>query len=183
MGASGVKKGLRPVSRPVCVYSDFADQRLAVDISIVLYRLAYWYRAQVQRGELDLIVQCVWRRMQRFLASGVFPLPVFDGALLPGKEDEHERRQERKCRAVAAALKLSDPDALLKARVAVTEELVLAVQREFHRHGLVFLVAPYEVDPQLAREFHSGRVHAVLSEDSDLPVSYTHLTLPTKRIV
>ena len=36
--------------------------------------------------------------------------------------------------------------------------------------GIEYYVAPYEADAQLAFLFHSGRVSAVITEDSDLLV-------------
>eukprot|EP00656_Telonema_subtile_P040275 TRINITY_DN4533_c0_g1_i1.p1 TRINITY_DN4533_c0_g1~~TRINITY_DN4533_c0_g1_i1.p1 ORF type:complete len:452 (+),score=67.74 TRINITY_DN4533_c0_g1_i1:292-1647(+) len=64
MGAKGVKKALRPIARQVDVYRDFADQRIAVDSAIVLYRLAYVYRSQLARGDLQVVVDAFRRRMQ-----------------------------------------------------------------------------------------------------------------------
>ena len=89
---------------------------------------------------------------------------------LPGKAEELERRHQRRCRAVAKAMKCSDEDVLLKAQVQVTDELVLVIQRMLYHRRLVFLVAPYEADAQLAYEIKQGRVYAILTEDSDLLV-------------
>eukprot|EP00656_Telonema_subtile_P040277 TRINITY_DN4533_c0_g2_i4.p1 TRINITY_DN4533_c0_g2~~TRINITY_DN4533_c0_g2_i4.p1 ORF type:complete len:380 (+),score=74.33 TRINITY_DN4533_c0_g2_i4:292-1431(+) len=170
MGAKGVKKALRPIARQVDVYRDFADQRIAVDSAIVLYRLAYVYRSQLARGDLQVVVDAFRRRMQRLTSGGVALVNIFDGGLLSGKAAEHQRRHERKCRAVAKAVGLGDEEALLKAQISVSEELVLAVQQMLVTEGLVFLVAPYEADAQLAWEIHGGRVDAILTEDSDLLV-------------
>lgn len=140
MGAKDVKQGLRPISRSVNVYDRFSGLKLAVDISIVLYRLVYTHRNAVAAGGVDVVVRCVWRRMQKFMSAGIMPLCVFDGACLTGKDVEHLRRRERKCKAVAKALALADEDALLKANVEVSAELVLAVQKHFLINGLVYMV-------------------------------------------
>lgn len=95
---------------------------------------------------------------------------VFDGRLLPGKEAERSRRTERKLAAVAAALGSKDEVALVKAQVHITEELVHAVQGWLLEQGLIYIVAPFEADAQMAMEFRAGRVYAVLTEDSDLLV-------------
>ena len=51
MDADGAKTGLRPLARPVNVYNDFADQKVVVDISINLYKLAYIYRKPCAAGD------------------------------------------------------------------------------------------------------------------------------------
>eukprot|EP00658_Telonema_sp_P-2_P055336 TRINITY_DN43996_c0_g1_i1.p1 TRINITY_DN43996_c0_g1~~TRINITY_DN43996_c0_g1_i1.p1 ORF type:complete len:307 (+),score=35.70 TRINITY_DN43996_c0_g1_i1:26-946(+) len=168
MGAPGAKTGLRPLARPVDVYNDLADRKIAVDASIILYKLAYVYRKQCDQGDYTAVVRTFWRRICRFLAAGVSVLPVFDGAALEGKASELDRRHQRRCRAVAAAMKAKDDDALLKAGVTLPDELISAVQAKCYEEGLGFLVAPYEADPQLAHELRCGHVWAVLSEDSDL---------------
>ena len=111
------------------LYRDFQGKQIGVDTSIIMYRLAYVYRAQLNRGKIDVAVECFQRRVdQGFKAGGAEPVCIFDGAYLPGKGDEHQRRRERKCKAVARALGLGGEEALLKAQVIVTEELVATIQ-------------------------------------------------------
>ena len=120
MGSDDVKRSSRPVAVRRNVFLDFQDQILVLDAAIWLYLLAYGYRAQLAAGDLLIVVNAFWRRVQRFISAGVLLIVVLDGAQLPGKAAEHERRRQRKIKAVAKALGLGDADELLKANLHIS---------------------------------------------------------------
>ena len=113
---------------------------MAVDISIWLYKFAYVCAASLELGVFDELLQLLQNRTRRMLAGGVHPVFVFDGGLLPGKEAERRRRETRKLAAVAAAQGAEDEEALVRAQVHISEELVHAVQCMLLEDGLVFTV-------------------------------------------
>ena len=83
MGSDDVKRSSRPVAVRRNVFLDFQDQILVLDAAIWLYLLAYGYRAQLAAGDLLIVVNAFWRRVQRFISAGVLLIVVLDGAQLP----------------------------------------------------------------------------------------------------
>ena len=72
MGAPGAKTGLRPLARPMDVYNDLVDRKIAVDASIILYKLAYVYRKQCDRGDYAAVVRHFQsRQCVRTAATGI----------------------------------------------------------------------------------------------------------------
>ncbi len=84
----------------------------------------------------------------------------------------HRARQQKRElaeRCLARGLEQAARDAFQSA-VDVNPRMVKALVLVLERHGIQFLVAPYEADAQLAYLARNNLVHAVISEDSDMLV-------------
>ncbi|KAL1670862.1 PIN domain-like protein, partial [Schizophyllum commune] len=108
--------------------------------------------------------------------NGVEPYIVFDGGPLPAKKGtENERRQKRE-ESMACANMLAAQGKHSKGRdhylmcVDVTPEMAYQVIKALRVENVKYVVAPYEADAQMAFVERTGAVHAILTEDSDLPV-------------
>ena len=118
----------------------------------------------------------VVNRCELLLKHGVTPLLVIDGASLPSKAltDADRRAERRKNFETALALSEQNPppaqSAINKAfarSLAVTHEMRQELVSRLHRLKLLFQVAPYEADAQLAFLSRACLVDAVVTEDGD----------------
>ncbi|KAL1700433.1 PIN domain-like protein [Schizophyllum commune] len=115
-------------------------------------------------------------RVRMLRHNGVEPYIVFDGGPLPAKKGtENERRQKRE-ESMACANMLAAQGKHSKGRdhylmcVDVTPEMAYQVIKALRVENVKYVVAPYEADAQIAFVERTGAVHAILTEDSDLPV-------------
>ena len=63
---------------------------------------------------------------------------------------------------------LSKATEVFQTCVDVTPEMAYAWIKVLKARGIIYLVAPYEADAQLAYLAMNGKIHAVITEDSDL---------------
>lgn len=115
-------------------------------------------------------------RVRMLIHFGVTPYIIFDGDNLPSKagteKDRRERRKEGK-RLGLELLKLgksSQAQQELQKAVDVTPEMARMLIEELKRNNILYIVAPYEADSQMAYLERKGIINGVLSEDSDLLV-------------
>jgi exonuclease-1 len=129
----------------------------------------------------------------RIRSAGISPLPVFDGAKLPGKTVNQDRAKKqqaayKKVEQAIAGYLLKNPtltrdkltreqlldtglsEADFQAALSVTSEFVRLCIDGLRATGIVPLVAPYEADAQLAYLSRVGLVDFVLSKDMDMLV-------------
>lgn len=110
------------------------------------------------------------------LHFGVIPYVVFDGDYLPSKSaTEAERAAKREeSRRLGLELhrlgKISQSQNEFLKSVDVTPEMARQLIEELKKHGVQYVVAPYEADAQLAYLERKGIITGILSEDSDLLV-------------
>ena len=107
---------------------------------------------------------------------GVVPYLVFDGDYLPSKSVTEVGRASRREESRKLGLelhrlgKISQSQNELQKAVDVTPEMARQLIEELKKHGVQYVVAPYEADAQLAYLERKGLVTGILSEDSDLLV-------------
>lgn len=107
---------------------------------------------------------------------GVVPYLVFDGDYLPSKsvtevERASKREESRKLGLELHRLgKISQSQNEFQKAVDVTPEMARQLIEELKKHGVQYVVAPYEADAQLAYLERKGIIAGILSEDSDLLV-------------
>lgn len=105
---------------------------------------------------------------------GVTPIVVLDGGPLPSKraeEEDRRARREENLRAGMEALRSGNRPAALacfQKAVDVTPRMAQAFEALLRSRGVQFIVAPFEADAQLAFLATTGRVDAVITEDSDM---------------
>lgn len=110
------------------------------------------------------------------LHFGIVPYLVFDGDYLPSKSATEAERAAKREESRKLGLELhrlgkisQSQNEFLKA-VDVTPEMARQLIEELKKHGVQYVVAPYEADAQLAYLERKGIITGILSEDSDLLV-------------
>lgn len=110
------------------------------------------------------------------LHFGVIPYVVFDGDYLPSKSATEAERAAKREESRKLGLELhrlgrisQSQNEFLKS-VDVTPEMARQLIEELKKHGVQYVVAPYEADAQLAYLERKGIITGILSEDSDLLV-------------
>jgi exonuclease-1 len=117
------------------------------------------------------------------IASGVIPVIVFDGQSLPQKSATIAKRRAERSEAREKALQLearglhNEALSFFQKAVEITSETVFTWITELKKAGVEYIVAPYEADAELAFLARKGYVDCVLTEDSDLLVYQTPITL------
>jgi 5'-3' exonuclease len=174
-------------SVPVCSWKDLKGYVLGIDAPGLVYH--FWMTCNGSRVEVEaqlLQLVCQWQALS---IKCVF---VFDGARLPEKRDEHQRRQvardkvkgrlqlKRKACEEArqeAGRSLSEVQ-LLEADILKLEVQSHDVGSELHYFATrlraadcVVVTAPFQADQVLRQLSQLGVIDAVCSEDGDLMVS------------
>lgn len=102
------------------------------------------------------------------------PIVVFDGGILPMKEGTHSGRSELRKKNFADAMDMykkgykEKANELFKRAIKVTPEMAFTLICELKKHGVEYVVAPYEADAQMAYLEKIGYVDAIITDDSDL---------------
>ena len=152
--------------------SEFANQTVAVDVSGWLHRGLFngSCTLDIERGQPnDQFMETALRNLAVLVKHGVTPLVVFDGAVLPQKEDRAKAEGGRsgartKAREEAIALlrqgkEVEAAHKLTKA-VSVSPWMATLFIEELKKKEIPFVVAPYEADPQLAFLVRTGSYDA-----------------------
>ncbi|EGD82731.1 hypothetical protein PTSG_03380 [Salpingoeca rosetta] len=174
MGVPGLINLVRPVVQTVNL-ERFTGQRVAIDISSFAYKGCYSRSLELLRNAEDLRpYRFVFKRLALLTTAGITPVVVFDGAPLAAKAEENARRQRQRKAAREEALKLRKQGKVHEARKAsrralhVSRDMQRTLMAMLDRLNIEYVVAPYEADAQLAFMARTGRVAAVLSDDSDM---------------
>ncbi|PFX13681.1 Exonuclease 1 [Stylophora pistillata] len=106
--------------------------------------------------------------------NNITPLIVFDGLLLPGKKEGHEKRarlwagNKDKAEILYRIGMVAEGNKLLAAASGVEHSMVLGFIEICRKKSIDYVVAPYEADAELAFLLTQGHADFVISEDSDL---------------
>ncbi|QBM87948.1 exonuclease-1 [Metschnikowia aff. pulcherrima] len=176
MGVTGLLQQLKEIQHKTTL-SQYSGKKLAVDTYGWLHRgLISCAQDLCTDAPTRGYVTSVMKKVDMLRHFGVEPVMVFDGAPLPTKEGTLlERRLRREKARENAQLMVQKGDRkgawkeFMKA-AAVTPEMAKLVMVELDRHGVAYVVAPYEADPQMVYLEKTGAVDGILSEDSDLLV-------------
>ncbi|KFG63855.1 XPG N-terminal domain-containing protein, partial [Toxoplasma gondii RUB] len=186
MGIQNLLKFLKPLAQPAHI-SEFAGQTVGVDAMSWLHRGAIACAVElIKQEESDKFLRFVIHMIMLFKYHRVEPLLVFDGAKIPAKAAEDEKRQQARQKASEEARELlkkyeearragrkhpGDTRELLtrcSQALSISPEMVDTVISACRSLGVAFVVAPYEADAQLAFLARTGKIAAAVSEDSDL---------------
>jgi exonuclease-1 len=113
-------------------------------------------------------------KLQLLLNYGVKPIIILDGCRLEMKSHtEADRRRNRKEAREKAEEYLRQGNCMMAQRkfteaVNITPEMAFQLITILKQMNVEYYVAPYEADAQLAYLYLTGRVQAVITEDSDL---------------
>ena len=121
-------------------------------------------------------VDFAMHRVRMLIHFGVTPYIVFDGDYLPSKAITEIGRAEKRAESKRIGLELyrmgkpSQAHLELQKAVDVTPEMARQFIEELKRHGVEYIVAPYEADAQLVYLERKDIIQGILSEDSDMLV-------------
>ncbi|PFH38522.1 XPG N-terminal domain-containing protein [Besnoitia besnoiti] len=186
MGIQNLLKFLKPLARPTHI-SEFAGQTIGVDAMGWIHRGAVASAVELLKGEeTDKFLRFVVHMIMLLKYHRVEPLLVFDGAKIPAKSAEDDKRQQARQKASEEARQLlrkneearragrkppvDSRELLTKCTqgLSITPQMIDSVISACRSLNVAFLVAPYEADAQLAYLARTGKIAAAVSEDSDL---------------
>eukprot|EP00850_Spirogloea_muscicola_P020297 SM000212S06890 [mRNA] locus=s212:77575:81778:- [translate_table: standard] len=174
MGISGLLPVFKSISTPTHV-REYAGKRAAVDTYSWLHKGAFGCSDALCKGQpTDRYVDYCMQRVELLLHSGVTPVMVFDGGLLPAKAEQEARRQKSRkehldrARDHELAGNTAAAFVCYQKAVDITPDIAHKLIKVLKQRGIEFIVAPYEADAQLAYLALQGLVEVVITEDSDL---------------
>ena len=149
--------------------SAFANKTVAVDVSGWLHRGLFNCALDIERAQkTDFFLEFVLRNLKVLQDHKVTPLVVFDGAVLPQKEERAKAEGGRSApaaeareQAIALLRQGKQQEALQKLgkAVSVSPWMSTLLIEELKKRSIPFVVAPYEADPQLAFLVKTGTRH------------------------
>eukprot|EP00850_Spirogloea_muscicola_P004486 SM000019S05030 [mRNA] locus=s19:514785:519016:- [translate_table: standard] len=174
MGISGLLPIFKSISTPTHV-REYAGKKAAVDTYSWLHKGAFGCSDALCKGQpTDRYVDYCMQRVDLLLHSGVTPVMVFDGGLLPAKAEQEARRQKSRkehldrARDHELAGNTAAAFVCYQKAVDITPDIAHNLIKVLKQRGIKFIVAPYEADAQLAYLALQGLVEVVITEDSDL---------------
>lgn len=176
MGVDGLLHALSPCAERKAL-SDLAGQTWGVDGHSWIHELGSFYAtAIVKEQNYDFVVRAVLRRAEVCKCEGIGLMFSFDGAAFSGKQRVLEARARRRAKALAGIQQAEDDDAnidierLYHTALAITPELLAAVQNALIQQGYLWIQAPFESDGQLTLMCKEGLLSGVCCNDVDFLV-------------
>ncbi|KAH3763785.1 exonuclease 1 [Pelomyxa schiedti] len=157
---------------------EFKGRKVAVDAYSWLHKGSFSCSLELcQHQPTNKYIQYCLNMVHLLLHAGVKPVLVFDGAPLPAKRHQEEKRKEnREKNLISAQQNVQKGDMktatnYFQKAVDVTPHmahLLILALRQLSQFGVECIVAPHEADAQMAYLARNGLVDAVLTEDSDM---------------
>ena len=156
--------------------ADLTNKKIAVDISIYLYK----YEAT------DTLLENIYLMLSIFRHHNIIPVFIFDGKPPPEKNELLKKRQEDKAAAKNEFNKLKEQMELTKLSDEEKQEIIISmdqlkkqfvymnhkkiekVKELIRAYGATYYDAPGEADELCALLVNTNKVWACLSEDMDL---------------
>ncbi|KAL7331777.1 Rad2 nuclease [Mucor circinelloides] len=174
MGISGLLPALSPIERSVNL-REYAGKTVAIDGHCVLHRGAFGAATELALNQpTDSYVTYFINFMGLFKHYNVTPIVVFDGLHLPLKQGTNDERRSNRQEALKEGLTFYKNGEIEKAKekfkksVTITHDMIIDVLRKLSAEKIQCIVAPNEADAQLTHLAKTGKVDAVITEDSDL---------------
>jgi 5'-3' exonuclease len=105
MGVKGLLQKLGDGLQRRNIFVDCRGQTVGIDGNVWFYELGRRHLGDWRHARWEPIVAAFIERAAFLLASGITPVFVFDGAPVPAKKEEHERRAARRAQATEKFLK------------------------------------------------------------------------------
>lgn len=155
----------------------YSGHRVAIDTPIIVYQaLSRLINADYLNGLVDdegnstSHLQILFYRIIDMKDIGIKPVFVFDGEILPEKEEEISRRKERKEKAKSEASAATDPEMIAnmaKRSIHVTPEIIADAKKLIQLMGCPIVDSLSDAEAQCSYMAKVGIVDAVVSEDMD----------------
>ncbi|OAD07675.1 hypothetical protein MUCCIDRAFT_135323 [Mucor lusitanicus CBS 277.49] len=174
MGIQGLLQSLRPIQRTINI-SEYRGKTVAVDGHCILHRGGFGAATKLALNQpTDSYVNYFMQFMGLLEYHGVTPIVVFDGLPLPLKQITNDERRRNRQTALKQGLhlyeqgKIAAAEKFFQQSVSISNEMIIAVIRKLMEKKIQCIVAPNEADAQLTHLANTGKVDAVVTEDSDL---------------
>ncbi|CAO0795971.1 unnamed protein product [Mucor circinelloides] len=174
MGISGLLPALRPIERSVDL-RQYAGKTVAIDGHYILYCGAIDTAKELALNKpTDSYETYFMDFMDLFKRQNVTPIVVFDGLRLPLKQDTNDERRSNRQEALKEGLPFYLNGDNVKANesfkkfVTITDNKIIDVLTKLSAEKIQCIVAPNEANAQLTYLAKTGKVDAVITEDSHL---------------
>ncbi|KAL7325967.1 Rad2 nuclease [Mucor circinelloides] len=163
MGISGLLPALSPIERSVDL-RQYAGKTVAIDGHCILHRGAIDAAKEfVFTKFIDSYVTYFMDFMYLFKRHNVTTIVVFDGHHLPLRQATNDERRSHRQEALKEGLTF-----YLSESEIITNDMVIDVLRELSEENIQCIVAPNDADAQLTHLAKTGKVDAVITDDSNL---------------
>ncbi|XP_027916681.1 exonuclease 1 isoform X2 [Vigna unguiculata] len=174
MGIQGFLPLLKSIMVPINI-KDLKGCSVAVDTYSWLHKGALSCSTELCKGiPTTRHIEYCMHRVNLLRHYGVKPILVFDGGLLPMKnEQEIKRARARKDNFARAVEHESDGNSAAayecyQKAVDISPQVARELIQVLKQENVQYIVAPYEADAQMTFLAISGQVDVVITEDSDL---------------
>ena len=164
--------------------STFTGKKVAVDGFVWLHRGCLTCAKELANNQQTTkYITYFMQQVQLLLNHGIRPLIDFDGCDLPAKRVTNEKRRNDRIEQIQIAKKLEERGLITEASehyqktVEITPNVLYPLFERLRHNHIEFIVAPYEADAQLAFLAYNKIVDLVITEDSDLIVYQSPLTI------
>lgn len=156
--------------------SRYKFKRIAIDISILIYRIIISVRNSGadytnQKGEITSHILGLFNKTVELLGNGIIPVYIFDGKPPDIKNKTIENRKQIRKKALEkleTAITELDKIKYLKRSSTISKEQWEQCKELLVMMGIPFINAPEEADSQCAWLAKMGLVDGVLTEDMDI---------------
>ena len=164
--------------------NDFKKQKVAIDISIILYKVIIAIRntgadLTNKKGEVVSHILGLFNKTIYLLKKNIIPIYVFDGKAPDLKSKVIQERKEIKKKAwekLESITNEKDKIKYFKRTVSISWKQLEECKELLQLMGIPYVEAPEEADSQCAWLVKNGFASGVLTEDMDI------LTFGSKRI-
>ncbi|RLN54745.1 hypothetical protein BBJ29_009243 [Phytophthora kernoviae] len=173
MGIAGLLPVLKSITETKTL-DEYRGHTLAIDGYCWLHRAIYSCSQEICLGqETDKYVTYFMDRIAALRHNGVIPYVVFDGGPLPMKKGTEEERRKSRQKNREMGIQHYNKRQFSEARKCfvraadVSPVMAHRVIQHLRAQNVLYVVAPYEADAQLAYLVKNGLADGVITEDSD----------------
>ncbi|CAI5742192.1 unnamed protein product [Peronospora destructor] len=173
MGIAGLLPVLKSITETKSI-EEYRGRTLAIDGYCWLHRAIYSCSQEICLGqETAKYVKYFMDRITMLQRNGVIPYVVFDGGPLPMKKGTEEERRKSRQKNRELGIQHFNNKRFREARKCfargadVSPYMAHRVIQHLKKQNVLYVVAPYEADAQLAYLVKTGLADGVITEDSD----------------
>ena len=152
--------------------SNFRGKTCAVDMMVWLYKGIY--AMNNNPSVRDIYLNYPLKMISLLKENNINIIAVFDGKLLPAKQNEIQERISTKKANELLANKLKEEGEIIKSNIVnnrtlnVTPLQINTLINLLKKLKIKIIVAPYEADAQIAYLYYTKKIYFAITEDSDL---------------